>query len=151
MEPILPLRLDPEFRPASTERSLPPVIDPAAYRRMLFNPFLGILGVAAWAAGVRWLWIAAVERHAMFIYVLVAWAGAGFLLPRLFQFHCLDCGRSGRISRWRRHVCPAVARRILEGRPLRFRPPGPLAQMLMWGYFLAIVLVLARHWELTSR
>ena len=88
------------------------------------------------------------DRFALFLISLLA---AAYFLPRLFHYHCLDCGRTGRLTRWKRHVCPEVARRIVEGRPRRLRGPGPLAQTLLWGYVLAVILVLASASGITSR
>jgi hypothetical protein len=147
-----PLRADLDFRPVATERSLPPVVDPASYRRMIFNPFLGIFAVAGWLAALREVVLTTFpDRPGHGALCLLFLSYLATLLPRFFQFHCLDCGRTGRLSRWKRHVCPAIARRILEGRPLRFRGPGPLAQMLFWGYLLAGVLVIVRLSGLSVR
>ncbi|RUL85057.1 hypothetical protein [Tautonia sociabilis] len=150
VEPPVPLEADPEFRAVASARGLPSVVDPGAYRRVLVNPFLGLLGAGAWVAAARAVLVVGVEGMARPLLLVWLLVGA-ILLPRLFQFHCLDCGRTGRLARWRRHVCPKIARRIVEGRPLRIRWPGPIAQLVVWGYVLAVVLVLVRIGVPTSR
>jgi hypothetical protein len=146
-----PPTLDPEFRPQLTDRSLPTVVHPGAYRRILANPFLGFLGIGLWVAAFRQVLLSRLDP----VGLVVAFGGlpllAIVLLPRLFRYHCLDCGRSGRLGRWKLHVCPAVALRIVEGRPRRFRGPRPLAQTFFWGVLLAVVLALANLAGLTSR
>ena len=134
-----PLRADPDFRPGVAERSLPSDPDPGAVRRILANPYLGLLGLGLWLALLR-LAVLAMAEAPQYGYLLIPLAGAGLLIPRLFQYHCLDCGATGRLSRWRRHVCPSVARRLLEGRSLRFRGPSPMVQVLLWLYLLGAVM-----------
>ncbi|MEW4570753.1 hypothetical protein AB1L88_23045 [Tautonia sp. JC769] len=153
MEPsaLPPPTLDPEFRPQLTDRSLPVVVHPGSYRRILANPFLGFLGIGLWVAALRQAVVNRIDRLGL----VLAFGGLALLavvvLPRLFRYHCLDCGRSGRLTRWKRHVCPAVARRIVEGRPRRFRGPRPLAQTFFWAVVLAVVLSLVNLADLSLR
>lgn len=151
MEQPPPLRADPEFRPALTERTLRTVVDPAAYRRILANPFLGFLGLICWIGLVRRVIVSWDDRPALALPSLLAVALSAFFLPRLFRFQCLDCGRTGRIARWRAHVCPAVAARIVSEAPRRFRGPTPLAQTLAWAFVLAAVVSLLRVSGITLR
>lgn len=127
------------------------VVDPAAYRRVLANPFLGFLGLGVWASAIRQVILASMEDTRLFLPSLAIIVPLSWFLPRLFRFQCLDCGRTGRLSRWKSHVCPAVALRIIQGRPLRFRGPGPLVQTMMWGGILAFVLMMAKASGLTLR
>lgn len=152
METFPPLAADPDFRSVVSERSLHSVIEPGVYRRVLANPFLGFLGIALWVVGLRYtMLLFEMERPAVSILILVVLLAVAIRIPRLFHFHCLDCGRTGSLRRWKEHICPAVARRLLEGRPLRFPGPRPLVQLLFWGYFLAVLLVIASFSGLTSR
>ncbi|WP_169978855.1 hypothetical protein [Tautonia rosea] len=146
-----PPTLDPEFRPHLSDRSLPRVVHPGSYRRILANPFLGFLGIGLWVAAFRQVLVIRTDPPALFLAFVVLPALAVIVLPRLFRYHCLDCGRSGRLGRWKHHVCPTVALRIVEGRPRRFRGPGPLLQMFFWGVLLAVVLSLANLAGLTLR
>lgn len=151
MEQPPPLRSDPEFRPVHSDRSLPTVIDPAVYRRVLVNPFLGFLASAVWLGLLRLTLILEDTDSPGRVPMLGLLIVSAWFLPRLFRFQCLDCGRTGRMSRWKSHVCPTVALRIVQGRPLRFRGPGPLVQMMIWGGVLAFVLMMARASGLTLR
>lgn len=153
MEPSAPPlpTLDPEFRPQLTDRSLPIVVHPGSYRRILVNPFLGFLGIGLWVAAFRHVLLIRTDAVGLFLAFMVLPVLGGIGLPRLFRYHCLDCGRSGRLKRWKQHVCPSVALRIVEGRPRRFRGPRPLAQTFVWAVLLAVVLSLANLSGLTSR
>ena len=143
MEPTPPpVRSDPEFRPALSERSLPRDADPGAYRRILANPFLGLLALGLWIIAARAALTGSADAPGLLLIESAALAVAAYLLPRLFHYHCLDCGATGRLTGWRRHVCPPVARRLVEGRPRRFRGPTPMFQALLWLYVLALALVL---------
>ncbi|WP_152053522.1 hypothetical protein [Tautonia marina] len=146
-----PPTLDPDFRPQLSERSLPIVVHPGAYRRILANPFLGFLGIGFWLAAIRLVVLSRSDPLGLFLAFVVLPALAVIVLPRLFRYHCLDCGRSGRLGRWTQHVCPAVAARIVEKRPRRFRGPRPLVQTCFWAVLLVVVLLLANAAGLTSR
>src|SRR5262245_51062076 len=64
--------------------------------------------------------------------VVLAFAVLLWLIPGLFQYHCLDCGRIGRLSRWREHTCVRSSWRRAAGRPRLFRGPPPLVQVVLW-------------------
>ena len=75
------------------------------------------------------------------ILVVILIAGLG-LVPMLLQYHCLDCGGSGRLTRWRKHICyVSVARRDV-GRRRRFRGPTPPHQILIW-FWVVMAAILA--------
>ncbi len=58
------------------------------------------------------------------------------LVGYLLQYHCLDCGATGRLFRWKWHACPSVRARQQTGRPRRFRGPNPVLQTVLWVYIL---------------
>ena len=149
--PPPPVSSDPEFRPAFSDRAVPRTSDPGAYRRMLANPFLGILGVSAWLMALRFLMIDANGFAGRSALLCVGLPIAALLLPRLFHYHCLDCGRTGALGRWKRHVCPAVAQRIVEHRPRRRRGPPPMVQLLLWLFVFVAVLLEVRLGMAVSR
>jgi hypothetical protein len=131
---------DPEFRPLVPARWVAEDLEPGPYHRVVANPFLGLLGILAWAGVLYWL------LHDQFagalnpvLVLLLLLSGLG--LPRLFQFHCLDCGTTGPLRRWSRHICPRVAERHFAGRPRRFRGPPPGVQVVLWLYALLMILV----------
>jgi hypothetical protein len=64
--------------------------------------------------------------------------GALFLMRSLLQFHCLDCGRTGRLARWREHACERVVARQLARRPRWFRGPTPGVQTVLWTLIVAV-------------
>ncbi len=100
------------------------------YQRLVANPFLAILGLIVWG----WALAGAVESRRLDVAVLVAASVLG--VRYLLQFHCLDCGRTDRLSRWRGHVCSRVQDRITGGRPRRFRGPSPGRQTFLWAVAL---------------
>ena len=121
---------DPEFDPAPARRSILYDDDPRAYQRLVVNPFLALLALIGWVALMRFGY-----RERLLLAFLLAQ-----LLPVVaffvVQYHCLDCGASGRLSRWKDHACESVVARRLAGRPRRFRGPNPRSQMLLWIYGL---------------
>jgi hypothetical protein len=139
----VPIERDPEFRPRVPARRVAADLVPGSYHRILANPFLGLLGLVGWI-GVLYALLArgAAGPSGPILAVLVLAGGLG--LPRLFQFHCLDCGRTGPLRRWKQHVCPRVAQRHLAGRPRRFRGPPPAIQVVLWLFALLMTLVALR-------
>ena len=107
-----------------------------AYQRLLANPFLAALGLAAWAGLTRY----AVRSRQLPVF-LAALVLLG-VCPFLLQFHCRDCGRTGRLRRWRGHACGGVVRRVVGGRPRRFRGPNPYTQTVLWVYAAAAAAVI---------
>lgn len=133
------LRDDPDFRPVLDPRTVADAPDPGAYRRAIANPFLALLAGIGW-----WCFVMAADPDLPLIHVVSA--GAVLLaLPRLLHYHCLDCGGTGRIGAWKRHVCPAVARRVVARRRRRLRGLPPLLQLVAWAY--AIVVAGAAAWH----
>ena len=123
---------DPEFdrEPARTPIRYTYDGDLRAYQRLVVNPFLALLALVGWVALMR---LGYRER------ILSAFLVAQ-LLPVLayyaVQYHCLDCGTTGALSRWKDHACESVVARRLAGRPRRFRGPNPRSQLLLWIYGL---------------
>lgn len=141
MEPRPHFR-DPDFDAPRTPE--PPLVEldhsPESYQRLLANPFLGAFGFIAWIAALGWLLGFRDRVGPLMIPILGVGAVVAFFLPfRLFQYHCLDCGATGRLWAWRRHICHASAERRRLGRPRRFRWPSPPGQLLLWFWFLAYV------------
>ena len=113
-----------------------------AYQRLIANPFLGVL-----ALGGSWLaFRAAIEARQLDLEVLAA--STVFVSRWLLQFHCLDCGSTGWLKRWRDHECHAVRGRLASHRPRRIRGPKPSTQTVLWfvGLLLgALYAVAHRH------
>jgi hypothetical protein len=97
-----------------------------AYQRLVTNPFLAAAAAVAWFAVLRDTLRAGDVRWGLPL------LGAGLLLPFLVEFHCLDCGRTGRLARWRSHNCDAVTLRRSLGRPRLIRGPSPVTQFKLW-------------------
>jgi hypothetical protein len=102
------------------------------YQRLVANPFLAVLGLFAWVGALRLSWEA--RRAEFFLPALLA----GLAIPLLFQYHCLDCGRTGHLARAFEHACAHVEMRRQAGRPRRFRGPSPWAQTKLWVVALAV-------------
>jgi hypothetical protein len=133
--PIEPSRpLDPELdRP----RPEPAVLQDPEALRLLANPFLALLGLLVWAAGLRYV----VEHKQLVLLMPALAAGAGLVF--LLQYHCLDCGATGWLFRWRNHACAPMIARGREGRRHRFRATNPIRQLVIWFYVLLVVAFLA--------
>jgi hypothetical protein len=114
---------------------------PESYQRLVSNPFLGILGVIGWLMGMTALFVHGVGGAFTPMATLLLLASLA-LIPGLFQYHCLDCGATGRLSDWRRHMCPRVAERRLEGRNRRIHGPTPPVQVILWLWILMALILL---------
>ncbi len=106
------------------------------FQRLVANPFLAVLLFVIVVA----LWHGAFVRHAPWLFQL----GLGLSLVAFFlvQYHCLDCGATGWLIRYRRHACPAVVARWQRGERRRFRGPGVRLQLWAWFVSLAAACVL---------
>jgi hypothetical protein len=130
-------RNDPEFEnpvgPAVRLRD--PLVSPETYLRLVANPFLAILGFIVWLLAIRWVTHLNIERELLAplapIIVIVLLA-AVWRVGSLFQYHCLDCGATGRMAHWREHLCPASAYRRDSGRGRRIRGPSLHVQIVLW-------------------
>lgn len=145
---VPPPSRDPDFGAAPTAPGelLPSPLNPHLFLRVVANPFLGFAALLAW---VYLLIVVFRELRRMpellgplAPAVVVVFAAMLWLSPSLFQFHCLDCGCTGRLSRWREHSCLRSSWRRSSGRPRRMRGPPPLVQVVIWLW----VLVLAAIW-----
>jgi hypothetical protein len=96
---------------------------------LVANPFLGLVGLVAWFAAVR-TWV--FNETPSLSTIVLCGLGAVLVVRPLFQYHCLDCGRTGRLTRWREHACERVIARYLAGRPRRLRGPTPGVQTFLW-------------------
>ena len=133
---------DPEFgshRPGL----LPGGLDgePEAYLRLIANPFLGLLYLVTW---LIFLYKAVIGEFAgpltpMLVVVLVTALG---LVPYFMQYHCLDCGATGRLLRWRKHLCHRALARKESGQRRRIRGPTPPLQIVLWLWGLVALAML---------
>src|SRR5947209_899655 len=91
---------DPEFHPPHPTRLIELDHAPEAYLRLVANPFLGGFVFVVWLASVIWVingsgWLEGVFAPLVILVLIVGL----FFIPFLFQYHCLDCGATGRLSR----------------------------------------------------
>jgi branched-subunit amino acid ABC-type transport system permease component len=139
LEPFAPSpQRDPEFEagPPIGADSLAPPIAPETYLRLVANPFLMFVGLVVWLLLGRWV-LGLLRRNPDLIgplapILVVLLLASLWLLPGLSQYHCLDCGGTGRLSRWRRHACPRSVGRRIQGESRRLRGPSPFYQVLLW-------------------
>jgi hypothetical protein len=122
---------DPEFDSHRPWRTPPRrILFPEEYQRLVANPFLALVGLMVGVAGLR----QAVAARALPLLVMGLIVVAGSVA--LLHYHCLDCGRTGWIFRWRRHACDRVVERQRAGTVRRFRGPNPTLQLVVWAYIL---------------
>ncbi len=132
--------LDPPFSLQATARPRPragrrPLL-PEETQRLVANPFLAVVGYIALA----WLLPFAYLHHN---FPLVVVSCAGFVVTtRLFHYHCLDCGATGRLGLWRHHACTTVQMRRSLGIVRRWRGPNPTVQTGIWIILIFSVAVL---------
>ena len=130
---------DPDLDATTSERNLPYEAQPEMFLRLVANPFLGVFALMVWF-GLMYLIVRGVAGAFSTLALLLGLATLA-LLPRFLHYHCLDCGRTGLLTEWKRHVCPSVVARRFEGRARRWHGPTPTVQVLLWLWFLAAVLV----------
>ncbi len=128
---------DSELDPPRFPRPSPPLLLPQDFQRLLGNPFLALLGLIAWAAALRQVLLA--RNLTLTLALFASLAGLVFLL----QFHCLDCGATGWLFRWRIHTCDHVIARQRSGAVRSFRGPIPTTQVLLWFYLILCAAILA--------
>lgn len=136
--PLILPPVDPEFQSSLSEPLVELDFAPQRYQRLVANPFLGLLAFLGWL-GVLYDAIFGGFAGPFTPMLLVLMIASLWLIPGLLQFHCLDCGTTARLSRWRRHVCPRIAERRLANHPRRLRGPTPPVQVVLW--LLAFVTV----------
>jgi len=130
---------DPELDPPrpGARRARRTVHLPQESLRLLANPFLAVSIVLF---GLLGLWSALrYSSLSGFLCAVITVAGSVLFL----HYHCLDCGATGLLFRWRRHECERVLIRRLAGQTRRWRGPDPTAQTIVWGYFLLGLAILA--------
>jgi hypothetical protein len=145
-----PAQRDPEFVSGTGLATTPgPLIAPEDYLRILANPFLGLAGFVLWVLGLRWVLLLfrrnpdLIGPLAPILVVLFVFALFG-LVPALLQYHCLDCGQTGRLGRWRSHQCLPSQLRRAAGRPRWVRGPSPFVQNILWLWGLLMLALIAR-------
>ena len=111
------------------------------HQRLIVNPFLAVFGTILWFLLLRYT----VQTRVLKLFAPVA---ASFvLLIFLLEYHCLDCGRTGRLLNWRKHVCERVEVRRLSGNLRWSLWPSVFSQTVLWVVGLgltAAMLVLSR-------
>ena len=135
---------DPEFgsqRPGLLAGSIDD--EPEAYLRLLANPFLGFTYLVAWLVILYQSILGGFAGPLTPTLVAILIPGLG-LVPGLMEYHCLDCGRSGRLLRWRKHVCHRSMARRDAGQRRPFRGPTPWVQVLLW-VWVVMAGVIALH------
>ncbi len=135
---------DPEFRSRVRAEDLQNVVDPGAYRRILANPFPGLLALVAWLWGMHTLLTDPPSNDALWPLAAFLLLPFGWLVLWMFRYQCLDCGSTGPLHQWKRHLCPPVARRILNGRKRPWRGPPPGFQVVLWLFWFCMALLLVR-------
>jgi hypothetical protein len=121
-QPLRPVRLQAES------------VEP--FQRLVVNPFLAVLALILVVTFERW----AIEHKNLGSFeVAFGLIGLCFFL---IQYHCRDCGATGFLLRFRKHVCPTVLARWNQRERPRFRGPGVRAQLLGWFILLASVSIL---------
>jgi hypothetical protein len=109
---------------------------PEEYQRLVANPFLAVfvllVGLAIVLGVLEFLGPVAIGL------ALLGVVPVGLLL----QYHCLDCGRTGHLFRWKSHACDRVQMRQASDQVRRFRGPNPTYQAMIWAYLLTAVGIL---------
>jgi hypothetical protein len=127
-------RIARDVSPGLPPRAFSQAVPPERYQRLVANPFLALAGLFFWIAAL--LLTFEHEQYGLSVPLFACLAIVFWWLP---QYHCRDCGKTGRLDRWREHACDAVQARIQASQPLQFRGPTVRMQMVVWG--LAVIAV----------
>jgi hypothetical protein len=106
------------------------------YQRLVANPFLAVLA---------WIFIAALVDAAVRsqnLPLFLTAIGLLFVAFFLLQFHCLDCGATGWVLRYRKHACPPVVARWQSRTVRRFHGPSMKSQLVGWFIVIPSAVVL---------
>jgi hypothetical protein len=109
---------------------------PQEYQRLVANPFLALLGLI--------VWFAVMEQALRARSILAVWlAMLGLaVVAYLLQYHCLDCGATGTLFRWRSHACERVRIRRETGQVRYLRGPNPVFQTFAWLLLMVVLAIL---------
>jgi hypothetical protein len=127
---------DPDLDPPPRRTANPDRESIVEFQRLVVNPFLAVLVFIVIVAVFRTS--LAKRTSSLFEIGVVLFVIDVFLI----QYHCLDCGATGWLLRFRRHACGAVQARWQRGERRRFRGPGVRIQLAVWLVFLAAVTML---------
>jgi hypothetical protein len=105
---------------------------PEAYQRLVANPFL------AFALLIGWVGLLFVGLKTNFGWMSLPAKASLVVVPFFFQYHCLDCGTTGHLTRWRIHSCMSVRTRFESHRARRWRGPTPGVQTILWLYVFVL-------------
>ncbi len=112
------------------------------HQRLVVNPFLAVFGTILWFLLLRYT----VQTRLLKLFAPVA---ASFVLMIfLLEYHCLDCGRTGRLVHWRKHLCERVEMRRLSTAIHWSFWPSVFSQLVWWVCWLGVaagMLVLSRR------
>lgn len=116
--------------------------EPELYLRLVANPFLALLYLVGWLVALYKTVFGGFAGPLWPMLLVILFAGLA-LFPYFLEYHCLDCGRTGRLARWRRHLCERSLARLESGRRRRLRGPNPWVQLTLWFWaLLALAVVL---------
>jgi len=107
-----------------------------SYQRIVVNPLLGVLVWLVMFALIR----AGVKSQSSTLFLI----GSSLFFAAFFlhQFHCLDCGATDWLFRYRHHACPLIVARSQNREGGRFRFPSVKTQIMIWLYLVAGALLL---------
>jgi hypothetical protein len=127
---------DRDLDPAPRRSRDPASVSIAPFQRLVVNPFLTVLLLVIIVAILRFA--TQTQNTALFQ------IGIGLILVDvlLVQYHCLDCGATGWLIRYRKHGCPTVVTRFQRGEWRRFRGPSVKLQLAGWIVILATAFIL---------
>ena len=123
---------------------------PEAYLRLVANPFLAFAFVDVWLIVLHESVVGEFAGPLMPILVVVLLAGLG-LVPSFMHYHCLDCGKSGRLLRWRKHVCHKALARREAGVRRKARGPTPPVQVILWIWLTMATAIFANQFNLFDK
>jgi hypothetical protein len=115
-------------------------VDPRDHQKLVVNPFLAVLTLIVIVHAGNWL------LNSSYAPLLMMMVAPIVLLPQLIQYHCLDCGTTGRYPRRNRHACPTIVSRWENHQSTDF--PSPRGQLIAWGWLIgSVAFVVLFAWE----
>ena len=134
--------VDPLANPRAGGRRRRSPLPIQSHQRLIVNPFLGVFGLLIWLFLTQY----ALKLHRVELFFVAAISGA--FLVFLLEYHCVDCGRTGRLLNWKSHVCERVEIRSLAGGSRWRIWPSTHIQVVLWGFGITLgaVFILLSRW-----
>lgn len=133
-----PQRFDPELDPHPPRHRRRQGRVPRDCQRLVANPFLALL---VFLGGLSMFGQAMLIDGMPMVPLALGALATVALSIYLLHYHCLDCGKTGWLFRWRYHCCAVVADRQRTGTGRLMPGMSPVNQTLLWTMLMCVAVM----------